>query len=184
MARTVIVGDGPAGLSAALLLAKNGHDALVYGQDATLMHHAELHNYLGAPGVVGSRFQQSARRQASDAGARLVDAEVTAVEVADGGGFTVRTADDSVDADYVILAGGRAAARLAAALGAAERDGAVSTDGDAATSVERLYAAGHLVRPERSQAIISAGDGAKAALDILSREAGRDVHDWDTPPKE
>ena len=181
MAQTVIVGDGPAGLSAALLLAKNGHDTVVYGQDDTLMHHAELHNYLGAPGVVGSQFQATARRQVSDAGARLVDAEVTAIEVADDGGFTVRTEHESISADHVILAGGRAAASLAATLGAAENDGAVSTDGDAATSVDRLYAAGHLVRPERSQAIISAGDGAKAALDILSREAGRDIHDWDSP---
>jgi hypothetical protein len=37
---------------------------------------------------------------------------------------------------------------------------------------------------ERSQAIISAGDGARAALDILSREAGKDVRDWDSPPKD
>jgi hypothetical protein len=36
----------------------------------------------------------------------------------------------------------------------------------------------------RSQAIISAGEGASAALDILSAEAGRDVLDYDSPPKE
>ena len=34
----------------------------------------------------------------------------------------------------------------------------------------------------RSQAIISAGDGAAAALDILSTEKGEDVLDWDEPP--
>jgi hypothetical protein len=41
-----------------------------------------------------------------------------------------------------------------------------------------------MVRPTRSQAVISAGDGAKAALDILSRAAGKDVQDWDSPPKD
>jgi thioredoxin reductase (NADPH) len=41
-----------------------------------------------------------------------------------------------------------------------------------------------VARPDRSQAIISAGAGAVAALDILSREAGRDVHDWDSPSKD
>jgi thioredoxin reductase (NADPH) len=40
------------------------------------------------------------------------------------------------------------------------------------------------VRPKRSQAIISAGAGAVAALDILAREEGKDIQDWDTPPKE
>ena len=181
MTRTVIVGDGPAGLSAALLLAKNGHDTLVHGGDETLVHYAELHNYLGAPDVAGPQFQRTARGQAEEAGARLLDTEVTSIEVADDGRFRVHTAHDSTDADYVILAGGRAAATLAAGLGATVHDGAVATDSDNATSVDRLYAAGHVVRPERSQAIISAGDGAKAALDILSREAGRDVHDWDSP---
>jgi thioredoxin reductase len=53
-----------------------------------------------------------------------------------------------------------------------------------ATDVDRLYAVGRVARPERSQAIISAGAGATAALDILAREAGRDITDWDTPPEE
>ncbi|MFO7959420.1 MAG: FAD-dependent oxidoreductase [Nitriliruptoraceae bacterium] len=182
MGRTIIVGDGPAGLSAALLLAKNGHETLVYGRDATLLHHAHLHNYLGVLDTDGSTFQATSRAQVEAVGARLVDAEVVGIEAEDGGGFTVRTADETLHADHVLLAGGRSVAKLAAALGAASDDGAVTTDGDAATSVAGLYAAGHLVRPQRSQAIISAGDGAKAALDILSREAGEDVHDWDSPP--
>lgn len=184
MGRTAIIGDGPAGLSAALLLAKNGHETLVYGRDGTLLHHAHLHNYLGVVDTDGSAFQARARTQVEAVGARLVDAEVVAVEAGRDGGFTVRTADDSVHVDHVLLAGGRSVAKLAAALGAASQDGAVTTNHDSATPVPGLYAAGHLVRPQRSQAIISAGDGAKAALDILSREAGEDVHDWDSPPSD
>ncbi|MFO7779448.1 MAG: hypothetical protein R6V28_13960 [Nitriliruptoraceae bacterium] len=184
MGRTIIVGDGPAGLSAALLLAKNGHETLVYGGDATLLHHAHLHNYLGVLDTDGSAFQATSRAQVEAVGARLVDAEVVGIEAVDGGGFTVRTAEEARHADHVLLAGGRSVAKLAAALGAASADGAVTTDHEAATSVPGLYAAGHLVRPQRSQAIISAGDGAKAALDILSREAGEDVHDWDSPPSD
>ena len=38
---------------------------------------------------------------------------------------------------------------------------------------------GWLTRGQRTQAIISAGEGAAAALSILSTEAGRDVHDFD-----
>ncbi len=180
MAETAIIGDGPAGLSAALLLAKNGHTAVVFGGDETLMHHAHLYNYLGVPDVDGSEFQRIARQQATDAGARIDEREVTAIRK-DSEAFAIDTADGSQRFDHVILAGGRSAATLATELGAAADAGAIRVDGDTATSIDGLYAAGHLVRPERSQAIISAGDGAKAALDILSKEAGRDVHDWDTP---
>ncbi len=54
---------------------------------------------------------------------------------------------------------------------------------DGATEIDRLYVVGRTARPTRSQAIISAGDGAAAALDILADIKGSDVQDWDTPPK-
>jgi thioredoxin reductase (NADPH) len=49
--------------------------------------------------------------------------------------------------------------------------------------VPGVYVVGRLARPGRSQAIISAGDGASAAIDILSKEKGEDVTDWDSPPE-
>ncbi|MBA2318359.1 MAG: FAD-dependent oxidoreductase [Euzebyales bacterium] len=183
MTRIAIVGDGPAGLSAALFLAKNGHEVVVFAQDETLMHFAELHNYLGVASVTGTDFQRIARDQVTAAGARIRTSEVTAAE-ATADGVTVGTADgDQETADYLVIAGGKASQALADAVGADRRDGAVVVDNDSRTTVDRVYAAGHLIRPERSQAIISAGAGASAALDILARESGRDVHDWDTPPE-
>ncbi len=62
-------------------------------------------------------------------------------------------------------------------------DGGFDVDRDGRSSLDGVYVVGRSVRPTRSQAIISAGDGAAAALDILAREAGKDVQDWDTPPK-
>ena len=58
MARITVVGDGPAGLSAALLLAKAGHQVAVHGDDKTAMHYAMVRNYLGTPDVPGSDFQR------------------------------------------------------------------------------------------------------------------------------
>ena len=55
-----IVGDGPGGLSAALFLAKAGHDVTVYGRDATAMNYAYLYNYLGFPEISGTEFQRAA----------------------------------------------------------------------------------------------------------------------------
>jgi thioredoxin reductase (NADPH) len=181
MASAAIIGDGPAGLSAALFLARGGVTTTVFGQDKTAMHWAQLHNYLGIDDVHGSDFQAKAREQATAAGAELRDAEVTTVERS-ADGFVVRTADGDTEVAYVVLAGGKAAQSLAEAVGATVTEGRVPVDVEYRTDVDRVYAVGRLVRPERSQAIISAGAGATVALDILSREAGKDVHDWDSPP--
>lgn len=180
MSRIVIVGDGPAGLSAALFLAKNGHDAVVVGQDDTPMHYALLHNYLGLEEEPGPEFQSRARAQVRAVGATLTDAEVTAV-TSDDDGLRVTLADGADEpADYVVLAAGKRGLGLARGLGTEIVDGAVAVDADQRTDVDRVYAVGRLVRPRRSQAIISAGAGAIAALDILAREAGDDVTDWDS----
>lgn len=185
MSRVVIVGDGPAGLSAALFLAKNDVDTVVFGQDETAMHYAHLYNYLGIEDLGGTEFQQIARRQVATHGADLRDAEVTGITRTEAEGFVVTTTeDDRITADYVILAGGKAAQSLAASLGAEKDGGHVPVDTENRTEVDRVYAVGRVARPERSQAIISAGAGAVAALDILSRAAGKDVHDWDTPPED
>lgn len=180
MARVIIVGDGPGGLSAALFLAKNGNDVRVFGLDKTALHWAHLHNYLGAPDTLGSDFQQIARRQVLDQGARFVEEEV--IEVAEG--FSVTTSGGSYEADYLILTEGKNP-KLALSLGVAtDGSGAVVVDRNGATSIPKLYVMGRAARPGRSQAIISAGDGAAAALDILALEAGQDVQDWDSPPKD
>ena len=60
----------------------------------------------------------------------------------------------------------------------------ISADRNGQTSVPGVYVVGRSARPGRSQAIISAGDGAAVAIDILSREKGEDYVDWDEPPKD
>jgi thioredoxin reductase (NADPH) len=182
MGRVNIVGDGPGGLSAALFLAKNGHEVSVYGQDKTAMHFAHIYNYLGIPEIAGSDFQQIARDQVTSFGARLIDEEVTAVVTGDR--FVVTTASGESESDYLVLTEGKSP-ELARTLGLAEGEtGAITVDANYMSAIDRLYVVGRAVRPTRSQAIISAGAGAVAALDILAREAGKDVQDWDTPPKD
>lgn len=183
MARIIVIGDGPGGLSSALFLAKNGQDVTVYGKDETAMHFAYLYNYLGIDEIAGSEFQERARRQATAAGAVIQDDLVTAIDVdADGVGATLESGT-TVRADYLVLSEGKSP-DLARSLGLAEDDGAIAVDSEGRSSNDRIYVVGRSARPSRSQAIISAGDGAKAALDILARELGKDVQDWDTPPKE
>ena len=107
MAKVVIVGDGPGGLSAALFLARAEQEVAVFGRDKTAMHYAYLNNYLGVPAISGSDFQRVSRDQAAAAGANLADAEVTACAKT-GAGFEVTLGDGStVSADYLFLSEGR-----------------------------------------------------------------------------
>lgn len=181
MATVLVIGDGPAGLSAALLLARGRQHTVVLAQDETPMHHAELHNYLGITDILGSDFQEVARTQVLKAGAEIREQRAVSVALSENG-LTVRAEADSIHGDYIVLAGGKGARSLANPLGIQIVDGRIPVDADQRTTVDRVYAVGRATRPHRSQAVISAGAGAIAALDILSREAGRDVHDWDNAP--
>jgi thioredoxin reductase len=183
MPTVIIIGDGPGGASAALFLAKNKVDVVVFGDDKSAMHYAYLKNYLGIPEIMGAEFQRIAREQITAAGARVRSERVS--EVSGGAGrFEVKTeAGDTLTAKYLILSEGKGP-RLAKTLGLQfDENKGIATDRNAHTSVEGVYVVGRSARPGRSQAIISAGDGAAAAIDILSREAGHDVLDWDEPAK-
>jgi thioredoxin reductase (NADPH) len=182
MPEVIIIGDGPGGLSAALFLAKNKLDVVVFGEDKTAMHWALLKNYLGIPEILGSDFQKVARKQASDMGARLRADHVASVAQT-ASGFTVTLAGgEKLTAKHLILSEGKAP-QLAKQLGLVFDDAhGIATDKNARTP-SGVYVVGRSARPGRSQAIISAGDGAAAAIDILSREKGESFVDWDEPPK-
>jgi thioredoxin reductase (NADPH) len=182
MASVNIVGDGPGGLSAALFLAKNGHDVTVFGQNETAMNFAYLYNYLGIPEIAGTEFQSIARQQVEEVGASIVEEEVRSVSTEEG--LKVISETGEAESDYLILTEGKDP-DLARSLGLdQDESGAIAVDSNYMSSIDRVYVVGRSVRPTRSQAIISAGAGAVAAVDILAREEGSDVQDWDTPSKE
>ena len=177
----IVVGGGPAGLSAALITEKNGLATTVFDTDESWLHKAHLFNYLGIGSIGGSEFLETARQQVDSFGVDRRQGEaVTAVSETDDG-FEVETEEDTYDAEYVVLATG-ANRDLAAELGCELTDENVVDVGlEMETSVPDAYATGAMIRPTEWEAAISVGDGAAAALDIISKERGERYHDFDVP---
>ena len=168
-------------MSTALFTSKNGLDTVVFDTDETWMHKAHLFNYIGIESEDGTEFMADSREQVESFGADLrIGEEVTGVE-RDGDEFRVTTEGGEYDAQYVVFATGTDT-DLAAELGCGlTDDGLVDVNLSMETSVENAYATGAMIRDQEWQAIISAGDGGAAALDILSEEKGEKFHDFDTP---
>ena len=175
----LVVGDGPGGLSAALFLAKKDMPVTVVGRDETPMHYAMLYNYLGIPEMTGSEFQEVSRKQVASFGATLLDARAKHIKKTAAGFQVTLDNKETLDAKYVILAEGKSM-KLANSLSLALGIGGIEVDREGRTAIEGLYVIGRSTKLRRSQAIISAGEGASAALDILSAEAGKDVLDYDS----
>ncbi len=154
----------------------------VFGQDKTAVNFAQLNNYLGIVQVEGPHFQAIARQQATAAGATLRSELVIAVSAV-GRVSATTEGGETVEADYLILSEGKNPV-LARSLDLRENEaGGIDVDRDYKSSHDRVYVIGRSARPTRSQVVISAGAGATAASDILAREAGKDVQDWDSLPK-
>ena len=116
-------------------------------------------------------------------GADLQNKRVESIQKTDGG-FVVTTEDGAQHASkYVVLAEGKGV-QLNVELGLTSAGESVKAGPSGRTSIEGLYVVGRSTSIQRSQAIISAGQGGAAALDILSIELERDVRDFDTPPKD
>ena len=184
MPTVAIIGGGPAGLSAALFTAKNDLDTVVFDTDETWMHKAQLYNYLAIEEIGGTEFVETSREQVESFGVDLrVGEKATDVEQ-DGDGFIVSTDDGEYDAEYVVFATGTDT-ELPEQLGCEMTEGGlVDVDLNMRTSVDDAFAAGSMIRDQKWEAVISAGDGGAAALQILSDEADEPVHDFDTPDEE
>jgi thioredoxin reductase (NADPH) len=103
----IVVGSGPAGLTAALYAAREGIETLVIeragvGGQAGITE--RLDNFPGFPeGVTGAEFAERLRAQAERFGVEILSAQEVVGMSADGSYRRVRTADGSEYGSYAVL---------------------------------------------------------------------------------
>lgn len=183
-----IVGAGPAGASAATFTARAGLKTLLLDADQSMTRRAWIPNHLGFPkGVSGPDLVDLGKQHAEAAGAKLVKAKVTAIR-REGEGFRLETeGGETYEAKQVILCLG-ANCELARQAGAEIVPGpepriqeVVAVDREGRTRVEGLWAAGTCAGTS-VHTIITAGDGARVAINLISAVKGARHVDHEVMP--
>lgn len=117
--KTIIIGSGPAGFTAALYASRANLKPLVLGgfmkggqPGGQLMTTTEVENFPGFPeGIQGPELMQRCRAQAIRFGAEVLDVDVERVDFSQKP-FRIWTAEQQYQTDSVIIATGAGALRL------------------------------------------------------------------------
>lgn len=103
----IIIGQGPAGLSAAIYTARAGVKTLVLGCDPKIAGDYEIDNYFGFPETISGReLIGRGVQQARRFGADLECDRVLSIHFGDDGSYTVKTERDEYGACALVMATG------------------------------------------------------------------------------
>ncbi|MFC7042712.1 NAD(P)/FAD-dependent oxidoreductase [Halonotius sp. GCM10025705] len=181
----LIIGGGPAGLSAGLFTARADLDTLLLNDgDPILRRNAHLENYPGFPaGVNSHRLLELMGEQADRAGCDRREGRVVDLRESDGG-FIAETAEGRTLAASTVVAATKNTVDFLAGIDGVEildhGKAFVDTDDRGRTGVAGLYAAGRLAA-QPHQAIIVAGHGATVGVTLIEDSDVDFYHDWVTP---
>lgn len=179
----IVIGAGPAGATAALFAAKSGKKTLVIDNDQSITKRAWLENHYGVPEISGPDLVEVGKNQAIKFGAELIKGKaVTINKISEG--FQIVTEAESYEGKHIILATG-VLTDLAQQIGIETKPGTepriktvYDTKPDGKTTVEGIWAAGTAAGVS-VHTIITAGDGAKVAINVISEINGERYVDHD-----
>ena len=101
----IIIGKGPAGISASLYTKRANFSTLVIGKDQGSLSRAEsIANYYGLPPMTGSQLHQNGLRQAEAIGVELLETEVTGIGFSDA--LFVKTLEGEFKTRSLLMATG------------------------------------------------------------------------------
>ncbi len=178
-----VIGAGPAGASAALFTAKAGKKTLLIDNDKSITKRAWIRNHYGVKEITGPDLITTGKQQAAEFGAELIEDTVENIVKTDSG-FKIETEKQSFEAKQVIIATG-VATQLAENIGLKTKPGTepriktvLEVDANGKTNIDGIWAAGTIAGVS-VHTIITAGDGAKVAINVLSELNGERYVDHD-----
>ena len=179
-----IIGAGPAGASAGIFAAKAGKEVVMFDSGKSITAKAWVENHYGLPkGVEGPHLLNAGQEQATNHGAKLVEGEVDSIKETENG-FAVTAGGETYKAKHVLFATGMSA-KLAEESGLTVTEGTeprvakiIKVKDDGQTEKKNVWAAG-TVAGVSVHTIITSGDGARVAVNILSEINGERYVDHD-----
>lgn len=179
----IIIGAGPAGSSAALFTAKAGKKTLVIDNNQSVTKRAWVENHYGVEAIAGPDLVEIGKKQAAKFGTEFVQGKAEQL-IKTEEGFQVTTDNGAYEGKHIILATGLSV-ELAEASGIQTRPGTepriktvVDADAQGSTSLKGVWAAGTTAGVSM-HTIVTAGDGAKVAINVISELNGERYVDHD-----
>lgn len=184
MYELAVIGAGPAGASAALFAAKAGKKTIVIDSDQSITKRAWVENHYGVLEISGPNLVEIGKQQVVKFGADLISGKAVKLEPIEGGIQVTLEDGASYEAQHVIVATGLFQ-DLAEASGIQVKPGTepriktiIDCSPDGKTNVPNVWAAGTAAGVS-VHTIVTAGDGAKVAINVVSELNGERYVDHD-----
>jgi thioredoxin reductase (NADPH) len=187
MKTVIVIGGGVSGLQAGVFTAKAGEETLVLDSGESLvLNTSNIQNLITDESIAGNELLKRAKDKLGDFGGELREEEVENIEET-GEGFKVTTGEDDYKAEYIVAASAGDLSYIEDLVefedgveGPYMMDRHVKTDQhNQSTENEKIFAAG-LANTWEYQTSVAIGEGAKAAVNLLTHKQGEPFEDHDT----